>query len=509
MIQFISLLVNHLLSGKDIATDFASGSIDFLSQSTVFPQLINLPSFYSLPEKFSLPIIESYYAQYNDTKQSKNRHFVTTTKSLFLNFLKDQSGQLYKLVTSCPYVQQIRDLYLSNDKAFIKKIYLNALEAAETGQTASLLLAYDFFNLDVNQKIDGTYVIFSAINGGQTEIVSYLIAHQADLSVVDSRQYTPLIAAANDEKFDIVELILHSKGNIDNETDEKGNHLLHLLAESAPNELFKSVLSLSQNNLKNNEGYTPLHVAIRAHQEDKVRILIDGGEDIELRIDDITPLMLATQKNASKIVQLLIQRGADVNALTEENMTALHFADIPEIVQILVQAPNIDINARNYRDDTPLHIALYKENIPTAHALINCGADVNAENVDRISPIIIVIYYNDTYTLNLLISHGANVNAANKYGVAPIHLAAELGRNQIIKILHENGANINAETINHLTPLDLARTNGHKKTIYFLLELGAKGNSNIAIENLIEIKEDLENFSDLIESNYKSLVNHM
>ena len=87
-----------------------------------------------------------------------------------------------------------------------------------------------------------------------------------------------------------------------------------------------------------------------------------------------TPLFWAAQKGHKDVVELLIAKGADVNAKGEYGNTPLHRATSRKEIAELLIANGADINARDYEGDTPLDIALRKGNEDVAELLRKHGA---------------------------------------------------------------------------------------------------------------------------------------
>ena len=65
-------------------------------------------------------------------------------------------------------------------------------------------------------------------------------------------------------------------------------------------------------------AYTPLQLAVVMKEYRMVELLLDAGADIEgrVRLDGSTPLMTAALWNDAEMVKLLIRRGANVSAVT-------------------------------------------------------------------------------------------------------------------------------------------------------------------------------------------------
>lgn len=99
---------------------------------------------------------------------------------------------------------------------------------------------------------------------------------------------------------------------------------------------------------------TPLQKAVRKGEVPEVlRLLAQGVELGERDARDWTALYIAAQFNRSQMVQILLDHGADPNAITREG---------PE-------------HARS--ETTPLMRAIVHANVPVAELLISRGADVN------------------------------------------------------------------------------------------------------------------------------------
>jgi len=121
-----------------------------------------------------------------------------------------------------------------------------------------------------------------------------------------------------------------------------------------------------------------------------------------------------------EVVKLLVENGADINAVYNHGNTALHKAAYNnrnlEIVKFLVEN-GADINRANKYGDTALHIALY------SHIAIH-----NNRNLEIIK---------------FLVENGADINIAGNQGDTALHLAASYRCLEIVKFLVENGADIN------------------------------------------------------------------
>lgn len=109
--------------------------------------------------------------------------------------------------------------------------------------------------------------------------------------------------------------------------------------------------------------------------EDLKERLIESNECADA--DDLSPLMMASYADRTKIVKLYIKNGVNVNKKNRNDYTALHFASFYgnfEIVSLLLDA-GANINALTNAGQTPLMIASYYGNAKTAKILLSKGAD--------------------------------------------------------------------------------------------------------------------------------------
>lgn len=141
----------------------------------------------------------------------------------------------------------------------------------------------------------------------------------------------------------------------------------------------------------------------------------------------------------------------------------------------------------------PLHIACEKGNLDIVKLLLQHGANVNAlmefsdgqEEEKDISPLHIACYHGHVRIVKLLLMYGASVNAATswlegkewKRGWTCAHIAAVRGHNEVLKILLKHDAFINATTETQgWTPLHYACFQNNVETVELLLSYGANFN---------------------------------
>ena len=109
---------------------------------------------------------------------------------------------------------------------------------------------------------------------------------------------------------------------------------------------------------------------------------------------------------------------------------------------------------------TALHLAAFTDEVGAAQLLIERGADLEAcsrhESI-RARPLNTAAFARAHNVAELLLRSGANPNGTGEAGFTPLHAAAQHGDGELARILLERGADPDATTDEGRTPRDLAQ----------------------------------------------------
>lgn len=154
-----------------------------------------------------------------------------------------------------------------------------------------------------------------------------------------------------------------------------------------------------------------------------------------------TLLHWACGKGNIKIVELLLQLGADANASSEGGKTPLYClaneckeAGTGEIVHMLVKCGALVDANENYKHCTPLHMAARRGNVDVAGALLDCAANIEARDSLGDTPLRRAVSCNQVEVAKLLLSRGADKNSKGSKSMTPKQAARTKAMKQLFDV---------------------------------------------------------------------------
>ena len=170
----------------------------------------------------------------------------------------------------------------------------------------------EIFKNFINAKTQGDNLtaLHYASFRGNIKIIKLLIENHAEINALSSNGYNMIHKAAQGNKPSAI-VLFYKKYKMDLEsTDENQMTALHLAAANGMENSVIYLLSLGINpNLKDKNGYTALHYAVKKNQIRIIKKLLQKGADrtIEEHKTKKTPVMLA--KNKPEILEIFRKKG--------------------------------------------------------------------------------------------------------------------------------------------------------------------------------------------------------
>jgi ankyrin repeat protein len=215
-----------------------------------------------------------------------------------------------------------------------------------------------------------------------------------------------------------------------------------------------------------------LHQAARVCDADRMRqLLLQHPSLNETDENGMTPLHIAIDSRHKACVWLLLEARADRNARDRQGRTPFDAAE--KISDPLDRAATVYM-LRNFSLEMPrertgpmpwsLEYSAMQRQTNVTKMLLEMGADPNATGTGGTTPLADAALKGDLDGVRVLLAHGARPNAISQAGTQPIHDAA-LGDNaEVIRELVMHGAEVNARTRDeNQTPLYMAAAMGKMK----------------------------------------------
>jgi ankyrin repeat protein len=315
---------------------------------------------------------------------------------------------------------------------------------------------------DVNRRnVDGSTPLQWAVYNGDVAEATRLVRAGADVSLANNYGATPMSLAAEVGSTDMLKVLLEAGANVDS---------------------------------PNPDGMTALQAVARTGNVAAAKLLLDHGANVDAKekFGGQSALMWASARRHPEMMQLLISKGADVNASSTDRDYQRH---------VTAEGRPKSLDSGGF---TPLLYAARENCTACVDVLLKNKADIDLPDPDGVSPLLLAIMNSNWDLAKKLIVAGADVNQWDMFGEAPLLTAVDLrsrvdgGRASIdptnkvkgidvVNLLLEHGADPNMQLFfkpanvrggsttftRGTTPLIRAATNGDLQMVKTLLDHGA------------------------------------
>ena len=371
---------------------------------------------------------------------------------------------------------------------------------------------------DVNRRrADGSTPLQWAVYQGDFAEAKRLVRAGADVSLANNYGATPMSLAAEVGNTEMLKLLLEAGANADSPDPD---------------------------------GQTALLAVARTGNVAAARLLLDHGAKVDARENwgGQTALMWASARRHPQMMELLIAKGADVNArsidrnyqrhvtaegrpksLDSGGLTPLLYAareNCQACVDVLLKS-KADINLPDPDGVSPLLVSIMNSNWDVARKLIMAGADINQWDIYGETPLFTIINLRNrldggkgsidplnattgTAILNLLLERGANPNvqlffkpanlsgATNTRGSTPLIRAANNGDVEVVNLLLKHGADATLYMADRQTPIHaVIAGRSAEPQVLELIRLLHKAGTDVNVVALVNHGEEVRGGSAL------------
>ncbi|KZC05683.1 PREDICTED: 85/88 kDa calcium-independent phospholipase A2 [Dufourea novaeangliae] len=218
---------------------------------------------------------------------------------------------------------------------------------------------------------------------------------------------SPLQVAVQTNNLRTVQMLIEAKSSLEH-LDHNANTVYHFAATSSKEIILALGGHLpSSLNSRNSNGHTPMHVACLNNKPDCVKALLLIGADVNIPASEGEPSspgyvgdLLHSKPNvlhaedmkfggtplhwslSREVINALIETNCDIDALNFDGRTALHIMAmrkrLPCVVALLSHMASVNIVDKD--GNTPLHLAVSEGTPAIVQMLIGFGADIDARN---------------------------------------------------------------------------------------------------------------------------------
>ncbi|KAG8752573.1 hypothetical protein FRC14_006936 [Serendipita sp. 396] len=315
----------------------------------------------------------------------------------------------------------------------------------------------------------------AAVSSGSLEMVKLLLAAGADVNTKGGEWGSALQLAAKQGSVEIIQLLIDNGHGVNHCVQRHGTALV-IAAQNGHDDAALVLLKNGADPKLEGVGYyKPLNAACQYLKVDTVRAFLDAGADIKGEPGRTTALHVASDKGNLSIIQLLVERGADVNAPGGAVGTPLKAAIQSQnqaVFQLLLDS-GADINARGDTSKYPIDQAIWNGNLQAADKLLELGGQFGDETLEAA-----LDHHPKEYLVKILLDKGANPNAPQKENGNVLQYAVIHSEEQVSRWLLEAGADVNAIEGEYGTALQAAASFNKDSVVRLLLQYGAEVNTS-------------------------------
>lgn len=348
-------------------------------------------------------------------------------------------------------LQHLYSLFLQSK--YNASIYIDAQLSNTSRAVLSIIFCSLFDNLDTLDQIitnkTATHLLFEKLNSGNQRAL--LPCLNDDSRTADPNRFPPNSKQSeyayipfwtkwkNQKNLSPSIKLYESVQNIMDSEDQETNHKMIILRRE--NQLKSVRFKRYKATSTPTPQQTALQKAVSHNDFTAANELLQNKHNPNFQTPDgWQPILIAAQKNHTRILELLIQHDASIN-VEKDSRTALHIAAYNgNLDAVLLLVRNNASKILTDKDGkTPLHIACERNQLEIIHLLIENNFAINQPTKKGMTPLLFAVMSENLKLIDKLVEHEANLNLKTS-GKAPIDEALRAKKYKSIEKLLSYGA---------------------------------------------------------------------
>lgn len=210
--------------------------------------------------------------------------------------------------------------------------------------------------------------------------------------------------------------------------------------------------------------------AVKKNDTQRILQLLDTQPSLAKTRDPsgVSAVFLALYRGNNQAADAIAHRNPDLDIFE-----AAAIGNVAQLRNLVNQDPAL-VNSYSPDGFTALALAAYLGQEESVDLLISKGANVNAlaKNETGFTPLTGAASQNHNQIARLLVNNGANVNHSYEGGFTPIMHTASAGNVELTKLLLDNGADPHKKNADGKTALTFAEEKGNKEILNLLQKRG-------------------------------------
>ena len=238
--------------------------------------------------------------------------------------------------------------------------------------------------LDIDKEA-GLPFIIDAVESGDSEVLEFLLAHDADVDYRGAQPTTALALAARKDELSLMNRLIEA-GAV---PDVRGTSGKPLLIE-----------------------------AVKEGNREKFDLLISKGIDVNATVgetvgSEMTALSFAVEQGETEMQEILLEKGAKPDVFSPSGSPLIYevvaASDFPTTERLIKHEVNLDVVTEN--GDTPLRAAVGNEDLEMVDFLLAGGADPSLVGETLDPPLLVSVGHGNIAIAHQLIAAGAKLDA--------------------------------------------------------------------------------------------------